>query len=155
MRINLKAISSLEKAYKRAGKQTFKELKHISGLKGETVSFQLNFCPDHDRLLRGMVSLYCDDPVMGKAVRLRQVNKVPVVRPWDPSGDEYYLETEPCVLPDLLTEISEDGFPMVPHLNGSFWVDVDIPRRPIRGVTSLPSRFPAVLRVKVPKKRLK
>ena len=127
MKINLKIISSLGKSYRSTGEHDFTEIKRISGLKGETVSLQLDYCLDYGRLLWGDLTVDSDDPKLTESVTVRRVELVPVTRPVDPSGDDHYLESEPCALPDMLSEMPAGKFPLVPNYHRSLWMDVDIP----------------------------
>ncbi|MCR5033381.1 MAG: DUF4091 domain-containing protein [Lachnospiraceae bacterium] len=124
MNLEMTIVSSLEKVYKSKEASTLKPLKKLSGLRGETISFQLDYVLEHDIPAWGQLSV---EGPLAHLLRIRQVELMPVTRPKDFRADGDYLETEPCAMPDLLKEADLSFIPLIPGYHRSLWVDVEIP----------------------------
>lgn len=120
--IKLKMVSSLEKVLpaKEPSGEGFSS--KLTALKGETVSLQIAYHWDGWGKERGTVKTSSDD---GVNVRVRSVGLVPCAYPCHPRRDEDYLVTEPGMYPDLLSDISEYGFPLISGQWRSLWVDLE------------------------------
>lgn len=127
----VKVVSSLEKVFAIAGEVTQLDDNVLTGLRGETVSFQIAYFWEGPRKGHG----FCDvTSPLQEAIRIREVGLVPCEYPCHKKRDDGYLVTEPGLYPDLLTEISTFGFPMVAGQWRSLWVDVEIPREQEAGI---------------------
>ncbi len=118
-----KVVSSMEKIFSNAGQVQAMEEKVLSGLKGETVSFQIAYYWDGTRKTPG----FCDvESALKEHVRIREVRLVPCEYPCHMKRDEGYLTTVSGLYPDLLTDLNEFGFPLVSGQWRSLWVDVEL-----------------------------
>ncbi len=122
MEFQYKIVSSMCKVF--SGGENVKELeeKRLSGLKGETLSYQIAYYWGGDRKERGGVTVL--SPIMDR-VHVRMVNLVPCEYPCHMKRDGGYLATEPGMYPDCLSEIPELGFPLVSGQWRCLWVDVE------------------------------
>ncbi len=122
MEFQYKIVSSMCKVF--SGGENVKELeeKRLSGLKGETLSFQIAYYWGGDRKERGGVTVL--SPIMDR-VHVRMVNLVPCEYPCHMKRDGGYLAAEPGMYPDCLSEIPELGFPLVSGQWRCLWVDVE------------------------------
>lgn len=118
-----KIVSSMEKVFSSASCVQELEEKALSGLKGETLSFQIAYFWDGTRKNHG----FCEvDSPLAEHVRIREVRLVPCEYPCHMKRDEGYLATVSGLYPDLLTDLNEFGFPLVPGQWRSLWVDVEL-----------------------------
>lgn len=118
-----KVVSSMEKVFSSATDVRELENRTLSGLKGETVSFQIACFWDHDRKMNG----FCEtDSSLKEQVRIREVQLVPCEYPCHRKRDDGYLATGSGLYPDLLTDVTKFGFPLVPGQWRSLWVDVTL-----------------------------
>lgn len=124
MKLKMRVVSAMEKIYKSDHKPGFKKLSKISGLRGENLSFQIDYYLDGDRFFWGACNIESE---IKDYVKVRKVELVPVVRPKSADSDEFYLESEPCILPDLLRVPQNGQIPVIPGYHRSLWIDVEIP----------------------------
>ncbi len=125
MELSVKAVSSLDKIYKSKEDPGVTKLTKISGLKGENISFQLDYFLDEGKFVWGSCKIESE---IEKYIRVRKVELVPVVKPKDVEADDDYIESEPCLLPDLLRDTDDGKFPVIPGYHKSLWIDVEIPK---------------------------
>lgn len=118
----MKLVSSMEKIFPVKEPSGDGAEDKLMSLKGETVSFQIGYYWGGDRKLRGRVKVNAPEEV---SVRVRTVDLVPCAYPCHMKRDEGYLVTEPGLYPDLLSDISEFGFPLVSGQWRSLWVDLE------------------------------
>lgn len=118
----VKRISEMEKVFPCREPSGEGATRRPSGLKGETISFQIAYYGDVERKQYGMVRAEAPD---GVRIRVRRVGLVPCAYPCHRETDPGYLVTEPGMYPDILEEIGEAGFPIVSGQWQSLWVDVE------------------------------
>lgn len=128
--IDVKIISSGDKAFADQQLGDFETVKDILALQGETVSFQLLFRNDgSDRKQPRPFGNIAVEGALAPYATLRDVRNVPVERPVEPGKtDAHYLRTEPGLYPDILTPLRYKG--KIVAAAGklrSVWVDVEIP----------------------------
>ena len=116
-----KVASPMEKVFSSASYVPELGEKVLSGLKGETVSFQIAYFWDDDRKNCGFCQV---DSPLKEQIRILEVRLVPCEYPCHRKRDEGYLVTESGLYPDLLTDLTSFGFPLVPGQWRSLWVDV-------------------------------
>lgn len=117
-----KLVSSLEKIFPTKEPTGEGVSREITCLKGETTSFQIGYFWNYDRKLYGKVKIEAPE---GVNVRVRTVGLVPCAYPYHLQADDDYLTTEPGLYPDLLSDMTEFGFPLVVGQWRSLWVDVE------------------------------
>lgn len=118
-----KTISSMEKVFPAKEPSDEGMSGKLSALRGETVSFQIAYYWGGRRKQRGYVSV---DVPEGITARVRTVNLVPCSYPCHLRRDDGYLVTNPGLYPDLLTEITEFGFPLISGQWRSLWIDLEV-----------------------------
>lgn len=118
----MKLVSSMEKIFPAKEPSGDGASEKMTGLKGETVSFQLGYYWCGERKQRGSVKVNAPEDIQ---VRVRTVDLVPCAYPCHMTRDEGYLVTEPGLYPDLLSDISKFGFPLVSGQWRSLWVDLE------------------------------
>lgn len=120
--LRVKRISEMEKVF--PGREPSGEgaAGRLSGLKGETVSFQIAYYGDTERKQYGTVRAEAPD---GVRIRVRKVGLAPCAYPCHRETDPGYLVTEPGMYPDILEDIAESGFPIVPGQWRSLWADIE------------------------------
>lgn len=118
----MKLVSSMEKIFPAKEPSGDGAEEKLMSLKGETVSFQIGYYWGGGRKLRGRVKVNSPEAIQ---VRVRTVDLVPCAYPCHMKRDEGYLVTEPGLYPDLLSDISEFGFPLVSGQWRSLWVDLE------------------------------
>lgn len=123
-------ISSLDKCFLNSMPEDFAELKQISALRGERLSYQYvcrNTASDAPHRLRCAVKLEGD---MAEFATVRTVehtpSQMPVYPPPRPSDDDY-LTKEPGLFPDRLEPADQCGVPVCSHQTRALWITVDIP----------------------------
>lgn len=94
---------------------------HLTGLRGETVSFQIAYLWNEWGREYGQVEVV--PPCQGQ-VRVRTVELVPSQYPCHQRRDPYYLAAEPGLYPDLLRDLGPQGFPLITGQWRCLWVDV-------------------------------
>lgn len=123
MSFEYRVVSSMEKVFATGANTQELENKVLTGLKGETISFQIAYYWGGARKERGFIEVVSP---LKDAVHVREVKLVPCEYPCHMKRDEGYLTTEPGLYPDLLTNITEFGFPLVSGQWRSLWVDVEL-----------------------------
>lgn len=120
--LKLKKVTSMEKVFPFT-EPTGEGMEDVlTGLKGETVSFQIAFFWDGFRKSRATANVI--SPV-SEHVRVRSVKLVPCEYPTHRKFDEDYLTDQPGLYPDLLTDIPSWGVDLVPGHWNSLWVDLE------------------------------
>lgn len=127
MWFNAKMTNALEKI--RYGKnKDWDELKQISALKGERVSFQIALQAEFPVFINITPS---DNSAFGNNIKIRQIEGVPCYHPSD-EKDVWIITHEPSILPDPLFDLG----PMTRISRGNwhgFWVDVTVPENAVAG----------------------
>lgn len=128
-----KLVSSLEKVFPDETPLYRPECLKLSALWGETVSFQAAFL-NHNPL-RELLELRIrflsaerspEEPILGKHIRVRTVELVPVQRAAKEVTDDNYLRTTPGLYPDRLQDL-KDGKVIAPSGQWkSLWFDVEV-----------------------------
>ena len=119
----MKLLSSLEKVFQDETPVYKPECIKLSGLWGETISFQAAYTGDsfmRERL---------DVKVISKIapwVRVRTVEQVPVGRATNGVVDDNYLKTTPGLYPDLLKDLKDGKVIVCSHQWRSLWIDVEV-----------------------------
>lgn len=138
--IECRVVSSMEKILPRT--KPDEQTSGLSGLKGETVSFQIAYLWNGQSKLLGEISEVSINytQINGtekffseKDIKIRKVMLVPCAYTNHKEVDEDYLVTEPGLYPDLLRNLDEYGFPVVSGQWRSLWVDLDIPENVAAG----------------------
>lgn len=120
----LKLVSSLEKVFPDEMPVYRPECMVLTGLKGETVSFQA--ACTCDSFMKERVEVQIDSEI-SSYVRVRSVELVPVGRACCPKVDDNYLKTTSGLYPDLLRELKDGKTDIFPSKWRSLWIDVEIP----------------------------
>lgn len=132
---------SLEKVLPKQAPSSLSSGASLSGLWGETLSFQLAYRCDSDEYDTASFHyrLEIDSPLHAD-IRVRKVELVPCSYPCHGVWDDDYLTTEPGLLPDLLVPLDlGQAVKAVPAQWRSLWIDVKL-----RG--SLPAgKYPVTL----------
>lgn len=97
--------------------------RRLTGLRGETVSFQLAYRWDEWGREYGQVEVVSP---RRDQVRVRTVELVPCRYPCHQRRDADYLAAGPGLYPDLLRDLGPAGFPLVSGQWRSLWVDVNL-----------------------------
>lgn len=118
-----KLISSMEKVFPTKEPTGEGACRTMSGLRGETVSFQIAYYWGGEAREFGNVSAKAPNAI---TVRIRSVSLVPCVYVSNKEHDEDYLTTQPGLYPDLLEDIDSRGFKLMRGLWCSLWVDLEI-----------------------------
>ena len=123
MDFEYKLVSSLCKVF--PGGENMEEMRdrRITGLKGETLSFQIAYYWGGGRRERGSAAVV--SPIANR-VHVRTVNLVPCEYPCHTRRDPGYLTHRPGLYPDRLSEISGRGFPLVDGQWRCLWIDVEL-----------------------------
>lgn len=122
MEFQYKIVSSMCKVFPDGENGKDLEEKRLTGLNGETMSFQIAYYWGGDRKERGSVSVLS---TIKDKVHVRMVNLVPCEYPCHMKRDEGYLAVEPGMYPDWLSEVPKLGFPLVSGQWRCLWVDVE------------------------------
>lgn len=123
MDLNCKIVSSMEKVLPSGAKWKPLEQSTLSGLRGETLSFQVAYRWDRRRKAYGAWEVISP---LKDCARVRVVKLIPCEYPCHIMRDDGYLATEPGLYPDLLEDIGPLGFPLVSGQWRSLWVDLEI-----------------------------
>ena len=123
MKYEMKLLSSLAKVFQDEVPVYQMECQILSGLWGETVSFQAAYTTDNP--LREILELKVESPIKD-AVKVRSVEQVPVGRATNGIVDDNYLKTTSGLYPDLLREIRDDRVIACSHQWRSLWIDVEL-----------------------------
>lgn len=120
---NMKLLSSLVKVFQDEEPVYQPECLLLSGLWGETVSFQAAYTGNY--FMRERVDVRVVSPIK-KYVRVRTVEQVPVKRAVNEKVDDYYLKTTPGIYPDLLRDLKDGKVIVCTNQWRSLWVDVEV-----------------------------
>lgn len=99
------------------------EDKRMTGLKGETLSYQIAYYWGGERKERGCIAVV--SPIKDR-VYVRTVNLVPCEYPCHMKRDDGYLAVDPGMYPDRLSEVTKWGFPLVSGQWRCLWIDVEL-----------------------------
>lgn len=116
-------VSSLCKVFPDGRKLQELTDRRLTGLKGETLSFQIAYRLNGEDTQQGCVTAITP-PCLRDHVRIRMVNLVPCEYPCNSRRDDDYLAIEPGMYPDRLSMIPKWGFPLVPGQWRSLWIDI-------------------------------
>lgn len=120
--VKIKLVSSAEKVLPTREPTGMGMNGRLTALRGETVSFQIAYLWNGSRKSVGQLRVKAPE---GIRVRKRIVKLVPCAYPCHKEHDDQYLATEPGMYPDLLSEISEHGFPLIAGQWRSIWIDIE------------------------------
>ena len=123
MGFEYKLVSSLCKVFSDGENMEELQEKRMTGLKGETLSFQIAYYWGGGRRERGSAAVV--SPIANR-VHVRTVNLVPCEYPCHTRRDPGYLTHRPGLYPDRLSEISGRGFPLVDGQWRCLWIDVEL-----------------------------
>lgn len=140
-----KIVSSMEKIYTSASHVPEMEEKRLSGLKGETVSFQIAYYWDGARKTPGFCQV---ESQLKDLIHIREVHLVPCEYPCHMKRDKGYQATESGMYPDLLAELNPFGFPLVSGQWHCLWVDVNLEENTPAGA------YPIRIKLSTPEKEL-
>lgn len=119
----MKLVSALEKVFSDQEPVYRPECMVLTGLKGETVSFQAAcIC---DGFMKSRVTVKIESPIQ-ESIRVRKVEYVPVGRACGPVVDDNYLRTESGMYPDLLRDLVKNEVDIFPGRWRSLWIDIEI-----------------------------
>lgn len=122
--INTKIVSSLEKIFPDEEPVAKPECTNLSGLKKETVSFQIAYYGNVNS--KEYVHLEIDSDIKDW-IRVRTVELVPSALPCNAVYDDNYLRTTPGMFPDLLRDLKNNQVPVIAHQWRALWIDITIP----------------------------
>lgn len=128
-------VSSMEKILPEGGPLKERQIKRISGFRGQRVSFQIAYCfhgdyyvnqTEQQAFRNPYVTISVEGDFEGK-IKMRKVDCVPVYFPCEKKHDAEYIGTKAGLYPDVLTEFSE-GIQVIIEQWRSLWVDCIIPK---------------------------
>lgn len=119
-----KILSALAKVFPDQEPVSCSACNVLTVLKNDMVSFQLAL---QVQQLHGrqQLKVKVTSPIKNY-ITVRKVELVPSLLPAKPNHDANYLKTIPGLFPDILKEISDDGFWVTPGMWNSLWFDVEI-----------------------------
>ncbi|WP_329602299.1 DUF4091 domain-containing protein [Blautia liquoris] len=117
-------MSSLEKIFPDEEPVAKPECTNLSGLKKETVSFQIAYYGNVNS--KEYVHLEIDSDIKDW-IRVRTVELVPSALPCNAVYDDNYLRTTPGMFPDLLRDLKNNQVPVIAHQWRALWIDITIP----------------------------
>lgn len=123
VKYEMKLLSSLVKVFQDETPVYRPECLKLSGLWGETVSFQAAYtgdCFNRERLDVRIIS-----PIE-RWIRIRSVEQVPVGRATNGIVDDNYLRTSSGLYPDLLRDVKDGKVIVCSRQWRSLWIDVDV-----------------------------
>jgi len=123
IKYEMKVLSSLEKVFPDEVPVYKPECVRMSGLWGETISFQIAYTGDF--FMRERLDLKVVSPIE-KHIRLRTVEQVPVGRATNGIVDDNYLKTQSGLYPDLLRDMKDGKVIVRSRQWSSIWVDVKL-----------------------------
>ena len=123
IKYEMKPLSSLEKVFQDETPVYRMECQMLSGLWGETVSYQVAYTGDFVMRERLDVRVVSE---LAEHVHVRTVEMVPVGRATNGIVDDNYLKTTSGLYPDLLKELKDGKVIVYSRQWRSLWVDVDI-----------------------------
>lgn len=122
--LELKLINSMIKVFPMENPKACVELNKLTGLRGETVSFQVAYKKREANVSKFYkVKLKTDG---GCKASLRQVLNVPVSFPAHNEIDDNYIKTTPGLYPDLLRKPIDNRVHAIVNQWQSLWIDVEI-----------------------------
>lgn len=121
--LKLKILSSLSKVFPHEEPKEDISSQKLTGLKGETVSFQVAYSYNMER--SGFFRVKINSPIKDN-ILLRKVACVPCEYPAHPQIDDNYLHTSPGLYPDLLQGLDDDRISIIAGSWQSLWVDINI-----------------------------
>ena len=123
--LKVRLISAMEKVLPWAEPTGDGARDTLTGLKGETLSFQIAYYWGEQRKSRGQIHLDGKLPD-GVTLRIRTVGLSPCAYPCHQKRDAGYLDTRPGLYPDLLQELRPQGFPLVAGQWRALWIDLEL-----------------------------
>jgi hypothetical protein len=116
-------LSSLTKVFTDEEPLFFPECCRLTGLYGETVSFQTacSFSGEEKETLTVLI-----ESPLEKQIQIRQVISVPSAYPAHEKRDNNYLRHTPGLYPDLLRNLDHDSLRLIPGKWQSLWVNVSL-----------------------------
>lgn len=123
IKYEMKLLSSLVKVFQDEVPVYRPECVKLTGLWGETVSFQAAYTGDHFMRERLGVEVHSD---IVEYVRVRTVEQVPVGRATNGIVDDNYLRITSGLYPDLLRDLKDGKVIVCSHQWRSLWVDVEL-----------------------------
>ena len=123
IKYEMKLVSSLVKVFPDETPVYQPECMKLTGLWGETVSFQAAYtgdCSMRERLDVQVISSIADH------VRVRTVEQVPVGRAVNETVDDNYLKTTSGLYPDLLRDLRDGKAIVCSRQWRSLWIDVEL-----------------------------
>lgn len=123
IKYQMKVLSSLAKVFPDEEPVYQPECVKLSGLWGETVSYQVAYTGNF--FMRERVDVKVVSPI-AEYVRLRTVEQVPVGRATNGIVDDNYLKTTSGLYPDLLRDVKDGKLIIRSNQWGSIWVDVKL-----------------------------
>ena len=118
-----KVLSSLAKVFSDEEPVFLPECTKLTGLWGETVSFQVAYIGEGPR--RELLDIRVNSDIASH-VRVRTVEQVPVGRATNGIVDDNYLRTASGMYPDLLRDIPDGRVVCCSTQWRSIWVDVEL-----------------------------
>lgn len=119
----MKLLSSLVKVFQDEEPVYQPECLLLSGLWGETVSFQAAYTGNF--FMRERLDVRVVSPIE-PYVRVRSVEQVPVRRATNGKVDDYYLKTTSGLYPDLLRDLKDGKAVVCSNQWRSLWVDIEL-----------------------------
>lgn len=125
---NFKLVGSLEKVLPARTPAALEENTVLTGLYGETLSFQLAYqCKSEDYDINKHYFKLQVSSDLGNSIQLRKVELVPCSFPCYGVWDDHYLTTEPGMLPDLLIPLSSNKpIKAIPEQWRALWIDITL-----------------------------
>ena len=123
MKLEMKAISALEKVFPDEVPAGMPELKSCEGFQNETVSFQVAYS------LSGAAQIWIRPNVVSpiaEFIHVRTVRLVPVRLACMPDSDEDFLRKTPGLYPDLLQEIQPNRLHAIWNQWDALWIDAEL-----------------------------
>ena len=123
IKYQMKVLSSLEKVFPDEEPVYKPECIKLSGLWGETISYQIAYTGNW--FMRERVDVKVISPIYNH-VRVRTVELVPVGRATNGIVDDNYLKTTSGLYPDLLRDISDGKVIIRSNQWSSLWIDIKL-----------------------------
>lgn len=123
IKYQMKVLSSLEKVFPDEEPVYRPECVKLSGLWGETISYQVAYTGDS--FMRERVDLKVISPI-AEHIRVRTVEMVPVGRATNTIVDDNYLKTTSGLYPDLLRDIKDGKVIIRSRQWNSLWIDIKL-----------------------------
>lgn len=123
IKYQMKILSSLEKVFPDEEPVYRPECVKLSGLWGETISYQVAYTGDS--FMRERVDLKVVSPI-AEHIRVRTVEMVPVGRATNTIVDDNYLKTTSGLYPDLLRNVKDSKVIIRSRQWNSLWIDIKL-----------------------------